>query len=185
MSGRTPNVLLKIETDSSGDALSKPARRTAILNVIILILARHLVMVASKRQSTSIYSCGRTYMTIGRQQREYSSEKRTTLSLLISRHVQKNVFFSMLFWQLLLFMLIHGIVRTIRIHHKCKAFILDIESIFRKCHFYLPCSHSAFYPWDSKVFLFESLNSILYVIFLSFRHLLSEKSPDVGCMINI
>ena len=40
---------------------------------------------------------GRTYMTTGHQQKGFSSEKRTTLSLPISRHAQRSVIFSMLY----------------------------------------------------------------------------------------
>jgi len=114
-------VTAKTEIDSSGDVLSE-LRRTVISNVIFLIRVLLLAMVewfTHTQKTTHVYILllpeeprnGKTYMTIEHQQREYSSERRMTSNSLISRHVQRSVIFSMLYWQLLLFMLILGIVR--------------------------------------------------------------------------
>jgi len=118
----TTVVTAKTETDSSGDALSKHARRTKLLLVAILIPALRLTMVESFTLTLKIihvyitllpgeHRNGKIYMATGRQQREYSSERRTTLTFVRLRLEVRNVFFFMLYWQPLLFTLILGIVR--------------------------------------------------------------------------
>jgi uracil phosphoribosyltransferase len=101
-------VTAKIGTDSSGDALSKHVRRTKLLFVTILRLALLLTMVESfthTLKTIHVYILllpeehrnGKTYMTTGRQQRGFSSERRTTLTFALLRLEVKNVFFSMLY----------------------------------------------------------------------------------------
>jgi len=171
-------VTARTETGSSGDVLSKPARRTLILNVITLIFAHHLLMVELSiliQQIIHVYilllpeeqTSGRTYMTIGHQQREYSSERRTILTSALLRLAPKSVFFSMLFWQLLLFTLEHGIVRTIRIHLSIKPLFLTLSLYFASVISLFTC-HALILPFIIEITKYFSLNPWILFFMLFF-----------------